>query len=205
MDDLDAASLTSYAVGTLGYIPSEIAADPKQRSAAQDIYACGVMLYEVFAGRLPDPLNYAPLSAIRVELRPLDAIVRAAISGVGTRTRSASDFASQLSAIRREGQVRDGTGALAQASQVPIGSLSTADVPLTLFDAGSASHGLEAKLLWTFGSRTFRQKLSSRMWSFRRSDCIGGTKIAASSKPCPKSTGPVAGSCLLLCTRHNWF
>jgi serine/threonine protein kinase len=148
MDDLDAAGLTSHAVGTLGYIPSEVAADPKQRSALQDIYACGVMLYEVFAGRLPDPLNYAPLSAIRIELRPLDTIVRAAISGVATRTRSALDFASQLSAIRREGQARDGTGALAQGSQIPIASLSTADVPQTLFDGriGIAWVGSEAAL-----------------------------------------------------------
>ena len=61
LDYLDSDSLTTNAVGTLGYIPSEVLANPKARSPLHDIYACGVMLYECVAGRLPDPADYVSL------------------------------------------------------------------------------------------------------------------------------------------------
>ena len=54
LDDLDRATLTSEAVGTAGYIPSEVLANPRTRSPLHDIYACGMMLYESFAGHRPD-------------------------------------------------------------------------------------------------------------------------------------------------------
>jgi hypothetical protein len=108
LDDLDANTLTTAAVGTLGYIPSEVIANPKLRSPRQDVYACGVMLYEVFAGRKPDPSNYLPLGDVRAELAELDVIIRGAIAGETTRTASAEAFALQLETVkaRRRGTDR---------------------------------------------------------------------------------------------------
>jgi len=96
LDDLDKATLTSDVVGTAGYIPSEVMANPKLRSPLQDIYACGVMLYEAFAGHRPDPLDYRPLEGIRSELSPVDPIIRDAIKRASDRTKSAGTFADQL-------------------------------------------------------------------------------------------------------------
>lgn len=99
LDQLDSKTLTTQAVGTIGYIPSEVLADPKLRSPLQDIYACGIMLYEALAGRRPDPANYVPLERLRADYGPLDPIVAHAIAGVTTRMTSALEFADRLSAL----------------------------------------------------------------------------------------------------------
>lgn len=88
--------LTSHAVGTIGYVPSEVIADPTIRSPQQDIYAVGVMLYEAVAGRRPDPNNYQPLASIRTDASSIDAIVRSAIAGITSRTESAGALRAQL-------------------------------------------------------------------------------------------------------------
>jgi serine/threonine protein kinase len=46
LDDADTKSLTTAAVGSIGYIPSEVLADPKVRSTSQDVFACAVLTYE---------------------------------------------------------------------------------------------------------------------------------------------------------------
>jgi hypothetical protein len=89
-DDLDSDALTSTAVGTFGYIPKEVLEDPKTRSPLQDVYACGVMLYECFAGHKPDYGDYESLSKVRKEFEILDDIVRGAIARVDKRTASAA-------------------------------------------------------------------------------------------------------------------
>lgn len=96
LDDLDEQSLTTQAVGTLGYLPSEVIADPKSRSPLNDVYACGIMLYEVLAGRRPDPAHYVGLGTIRSDWRDLDKAVIGAIAGSAARTPSAHAMAEQL-------------------------------------------------------------------------------------------------------------
>lgn len=102
LDQLNSQSLTSQAVGTIGYIPSEVITDPKKRSSLHDVYSCGVMLYESLARRLPDPANYVPLAEKDHAYRFLDSIVEQAIAGERTRTGSAEEFANQLSVIEKE-------------------------------------------------------------------------------------------------------
>lgn len=97
LDQLDSKTLTTHAVGTIGYIPSEVIADPTLRSPLQDIYACGIMLYEVLGGRRPDPANYVPLGSFRPECAALDRVVLDAISGANVRMTSAREFADRLS------------------------------------------------------------------------------------------------------------
>ena len=99
LDDADRTFLTSQAVGTLGYIPSEVVADPQVKTRLQDVYACGVMLYEAFAGRRPDPANYVPLAATDSTWRNVDVIVQRAIAGSQQRMQSAADFARELTTL----------------------------------------------------------------------------------------------------------
>ena len=99
LDQLDSKSLTTQVVGTIGYIPSEVLTDPKKRSPLQDVYACGVMLYESFARHRPDPANYVSLAEVDQAYGVLDNIVKQAIAGERTRTVSAGKFANQLAVL----------------------------------------------------------------------------------------------------------
>jgi len=96
LDLIDSNSLTSQPVGTIGYIPSEVLIDPKIRSTLQDVYACGLMLYECLVGKLPDPGDYVPLAAIDARYGLLDPIVQSAIAGASKRTSSAKELYDQL-------------------------------------------------------------------------------------------------------------
>lgn len=97
LDELSSESLTTTVVGTIGYIPSEVLADPKKRSPLQDIYACGVMLYEAVCGQKPDPANYKDVGESRPELSWIDPIVKDAIAGERHRMTTAKEFAERLS------------------------------------------------------------------------------------------------------------
>lgn len=96
LDEMSSISLTTAVVGTLGYIPSEVLADPKKRSTLQDIYACGVMLYEVVLGQKPDPANYRTIAQYRPELSWVDPVIKDAIAGESHRLSSAKEFAERL-------------------------------------------------------------------------------------------------------------
>lgn len=104
LDQMDSNTLTTAAVGTIGYIPSEVLADPKIRSPLHDVYACGVMLYEAAVGRRPDPANYVTLASQRADCECLDAIIQQAIAGAATRTRSMKELQGQLIAAREAAQ-----------------------------------------------------------------------------------------------------
>ncbi len=99
LDQLDSESLTSMSTVTIGDIPSEIIADPKKRSPLHDVYSCGIMLYESFAHRLPDPANYKPLVEINEVYIDLDLIIEQAIAGESDRISTAGEFARQLIAL----------------------------------------------------------------------------------------------------------
>jgi serine/threonine protein kinase len=96
LDQMDSHTLTTQSVGTIGYIPSEVLNDPKKRSKLHDIYACGMMLYEVVAGRRPDPADYKPLSAIDPKYQAVDGLVKKAIAGESSRLASATEFLKGL-------------------------------------------------------------------------------------------------------------
>lgn len=102
LNQMDTRTLTTQAVGSLGYIPSEVISDPSCRSPLQDIYACGIMLYEAFIGKKPDPANYNPISGIRPELSLLDPIIKDAISGATNRISTALEFSERLIASHDE-------------------------------------------------------------------------------------------------------
>jgi serine/threonine protein kinase len=59
LDDED--EITTTLIGTGPYVPDEVHRNPKNRSVKQDVYACGMLMYEVVAQQLPDPNDYKPL------------------------------------------------------------------------------------------------------------------------------------------------
>ena len=96
LDNANASSLTTTLVGSLGYIPSEVMSNPKLRSPLHDVFACGVMLYEVLAGTRPDLNDYQPLALVKKEFGVLDPVIRNAIAPASSRIESASSFLSRI-------------------------------------------------------------------------------------------------------------
>lgn len=98
--------LTQYCAGTAGYIPPEIDADPKLRTRLQDVFACGVILYELLAGRRPNIQDIAPLREVSDDLSGLDAIIRRALDVSSRRYQSAGEFAEALAAWVKQQEAR---------------------------------------------------------------------------------------------------
>jgi serine/threonine protein kinase len=101
IDDLDAASLTTAAVGSAGYIPPEVLAEPKLRTRLHDIYACVVITYELIARRRPNPQQYIALAQTRRELASLDEVLLRALGPADGRPPTAAALRSALLAAIR--------------------------------------------------------------------------------------------------------
>jgi serine/threonine protein kinase len=52
-DESDELGLTTSGLGTNGYVPREVLDKPTLRTPLQDVYACGVILYELLCGTRP--------------------------------------------------------------------------------------------------------------------------------------------------------
>lgn len=90
-------TLTARELGTPGYVPEEVWKDPQtSRDARHDVYSCGVVLYELLAGKRP-PARYEPLANLDPALRYLDGLISASIAPHEQRLRSMRDFAGHLS------------------------------------------------------------------------------------------------------------
>lgn len=96
LDELDSQTLTTSAVGSIGYIPPEVLANPKVRSATHDVFALAVTLYELIARQRPDPLEYVPLSSGAKVPAQLDSVLRRALGPASKRPQSAVDFQAEL-------------------------------------------------------------------------------------------------------------
>ena len=93
--------LTTTLVGTTSYVPEEVRRDPKNRSVKQDIYACGMLLYEVIGRRLPHANDYEPLEDEVQGFEGIDKIIQVAIAAerkrftIGTGTSTDSNHANE--------------------------------------------------------------------------------------------------------------
>ncbi|WP_140793111.1 serine/threonine protein kinase [Myxococcus xanthus] len=96
IDQLDNTSLTTSLVGSIGYIPSEVIANPKERSPLHDIFSCAVMTYEFMAGRRPDPSSYEPLNAVSKDFSQLDRVLVRALGPARQRHSTASELRGDL-------------------------------------------------------------------------------------------------------------
>lgn len=88
---------TRNALGTPGYIPPEVANDPKRsRDPRHDIFQAGVVLYEILMGHLPRGA-YVSVETADPRLATLDPVVRRAMSPrPDTRFQTAAEFAGAL-------------------------------------------------------------------------------------------------------------
>jgi serine/threonine protein kinase len=95
-DGFSSVSLTATLIGSLGYIPPEVQADPKHRSATHDVFSAGVTLYEIIANRRPNPQAPAPLAEIDPSLAALDHIVRRSLAAEPERFETCGEFEDAL-------------------------------------------------------------------------------------------------------------
>ncbi len=97
LDEMGEATLTSSAVGSLGYIPSEVLANPRLRDYRQDVFAAAVITYEMIARKRPDPQSYQPLHVLFSDVHPLiDIVLARALGAAQSRPGSAEEFREQL-------------------------------------------------------------------------------------------------------------
>lgn len=99
LDEMD-HDLTTTAIGTSAYVPEEVLRDPKNRSPSQDVFACGVLLYEVIAGKQPRAEDYEPIEGKIVGYRGIDKLVQAALAPSRKRIATAKEMRAQLSKLR---------------------------------------------------------------------------------------------------------
>jgi len=96
LENMDSKTLTTSNIGTAGYIPSEVLADPRIRSKQHDIYSCGIMLFEIFVGRKPDPMDLSSLGEVDDRLRCLDVVIGNALAPATRRFQEPEDFMKEL-------------------------------------------------------------------------------------------------------------
>lgn len=95
LDGADLA-LTTSVIGKSPYLPPEVLHDPSHKDVRQDVYACGVMLYEVIAQRLPRPDNYKPLEPDFKEWKGIDEVIQQSLAPEHERFPNAATFRSAL-------------------------------------------------------------------------------------------------------------
>jgi serine/threonine protein kinase len=88
--------LTTTLVGTDAYVPEDVRRDPKKRSVTQDVYACGILLYEVIARRLPNPDDYEPLENVVDGFEGLDKLIQRAIGPERKRFTSIAEMRQEF-------------------------------------------------------------------------------------------------------------
>lgn len=72
----------------------------------QDVYACGILLYEVIARRLPDPNDYKPLEGEVEGFKGLDKLIRRAIAPERRRLPTIAEMRDAFSQVARQGTRR---------------------------------------------------------------------------------------------------
>lgn len=93
----DVDDRTQSTIGSPGYVPTEVSADPKKsRSPKNDIFAAGITLYEILSGSKPDPRDIDSLARVDASLATLDAVVQRAIAPERSRYSSAAEFSRDL-------------------------------------------------------------------------------------------------------------
>ena len=92
-------NLTTTLVGTDAYVPEEVRRDPTNRSVKQDIYACGILLYEVLARCLPRLNDYESLESQVEACEGIDKVIQRAIAPEKNRFSTVAEMRKNLNAV----------------------------------------------------------------------------------------------------------
>lgn len=98
LDD-DDEDLTTTLIGTDAYVPEEVRRNPKHRTVQQDVYACGILLYEVLARELPHSNDYEPVEDQVDGYDGVDKVIQKAIAPERKRYSSITELRTALRAI----------------------------------------------------------------------------------------------------------
>ncbi len=88
--------LTTTLIGTEPYIPEEVRRNPKHRTVQQDVYACGIMLYEVIARSLPHLNDYESVEDQVKGFDGVDQVIKKAIAAERNRYSTITDLREAL-------------------------------------------------------------------------------------------------------------
>lgn len=145
---LSPQTLTTYGIGTAGYVPEEVSADPTYRAVTHDVYSAAVTLYELLAGRRPVRGNYQQLANIDPSLAGLDRVVFKGLDAEQNRYQSIQAMATDLRAWL--------------AGQEALADLQTGDV-LTRIRDGLRER--ESERLERVGREQARSELITAAWT----------------------------------------
>ena len=98
IDEVD-ESLTTTLIGTSAYVPSEVHRNPKHRTPKQDVYSCGVLLYQVLAARLPNPDEYESIECMVNGYEGIDSVIQAALAPERQRIATATELRTKLNSV----------------------------------------------------------------------------------------------------------
>lgn len=99
MIDLMDETLTTQMLGTPGYMAPEIQDDPKHRDQRQDLYALGVMLYEVITSSRPKFHKYIPVAKGHPQFNGVDELIQGLIAPEEDRIGHAGQVCEFLAAL----------------------------------------------------------------------------------------------------------
>jgi serine/threonine protein kinase len=107
-DEPDELGLTTSNLGTNGYVPREVLDEPTLRTPLQDIYACGIILYELLCGTRPSTAGrtYRSLAQQTLgvpKLKRIDRLIKRAITPFENegRIKSADELRDELRKLAR--------------------------------------------------------------------------------------------------------
>lgn len=81
---------------TPGYIPREVVDNPKHRDPRQDLYAVGVMLYEVIMSHRPNVDRYEAIEKTHPQFKGVDAVIRKLLAPEHERVKDARKLLEML-------------------------------------------------------------------------------------------------------------
>ncbi|PQJ28573.1 protein kinase domain-containing protein [Rubritalea profundi] len=128
--------------GTPGYTAPEVLAAPDTVGPATDIFAVGVMLYELLAGKIPGDL-YEPVTKHSKCDPMIDRLIRKAIaSDLTQRYSSAEDFADDLEDVFRKSKQQE-----SKSSASPFLTIPATKKPANLASSSNVKSARTSKTL----------------------------------------------------------